>query len=54
MEHRHKKQLQQKFHDDARSCPVHVLDIPDDYGFMDALLVELVETRVQAVLDKLS
>lgn len=54
MENRHKKQLLQQFQVEMQFCSIHVLDIPDDYGFMDPILVELVESGVQAVLDMLS
>jgi len=30
---------------------VHVLDIPDDYQFMDAELVELIESAAEPIIE---
>lgn len=54
MEYRHKKQIAQRFSDLVQSCAIHVLDIPDDYGYMDAELVELLETRVHDILNEIA
>jgi predicted protein tyrosine phosphatase len=50
MEPEHKKQLLQAFRDEARLRGIHVLDIPDDYGFMDPELVLLITAGVRGVL----
>ncbi len=51
MESEHKRQLLKRFRADIGDCPVHVLDIPDEYRFMDPELVELIESGVSAALD---
>ncbi len=51
MEDEHKRRLKQKFRDAAQYARIHVLDIPDDYSFMDEDLIEQIQTGVQAVLD---
>lgn len=50
MEPEHKKQLLRNFREAARQRQIHVLDIPDDYGFMDPELVMLITAGVRAVL----
>jgi len=39
-----------RFRDELADRPIHVLDIPDEYGFMDPELVELLETSVRSAL----
>jgi len=50
MEHSHKEQLRKRFRDPLGRTPVEVLDIPDDYGFMDPELVEILQSSVAAAL----
>lgn len=50
MEKAHRSKLQQKFKRQLKSARVICLDIPDDYAFMDAELVRLLETRVTRFL----
>jgi predicted protein tyrosine phosphatase len=50
MEPEHKKQLLGAFRDQAKGRRIHVLDIPDDYGFMDPELVTLITAGVRAAL----
>ena len=50
MESKHKKQLYLQFRVEVGDRAVHVLDIPDEYRFMDPELVELIRTGVTAVL----
>lgn len=50
MEHEHKQRLLRDFGDAARKRRVHVLDIPDDYVFMDPELVKLLEAGVPPYL----
>ncbi|RZL89042.1 MAG: phosphotyrosine protein phosphatase [Variovorax sp.] len=50
MENRHKTRLAQDHAELLAGKPLHVLDIPDDYGFMDAELIELLEAAVPALL----
>lgn len=47
MEAKHRARLVERFRDDLHAKPVDVLDIPDDYRFMDPELVELLRERVE-------
>lgn len=46
MERQHRTKLQQRFRAALRGQRIICLDIPDDYGFMDAKLIELLNTRM--------
>lgn len=50
MEEKHKARLIANYRADVRYKTIHVLDIPDDYGFMDEELVELLKDKVPPVL----
>ena len=50
MEYTHKEQLRAKFPQQLRQRVVVVLDIPDEYGFMDPELVEIFEDLVPRYL----
>ena len=50
MEHSHKERLKDKFAQELARKKIHVLDIPDDFQFMDPDLVALIELRVGVVL----
>ncbi|MEO1544788.1 MAG: protein tyrosine phosphatase [Pseudomonadota bacterium] len=52
MEDKHHSRLRADFRDEVRHTPVHVLDIPDDYKFMDPELVELVRVKVQGLISE--
>jgi len=47
MESRHKQQLKQQFSKQLMHKKVFVLDIPDDYQYMDAELIELLQLAMQ-------
>ncbi|MBX7210226.1 MAG: phosphotyrosine protein phosphatase [Verrucomicrobiaceae bacterium] len=49
MEHEHKQRLLAEFSEAAGVVRIEVLDIPDEYGFMDPELVELIRERVESV-----
>ncbi|MGL4576432.1 MAG: low molecular weight protein tyrosine phosphatase family protein [Burkholderiaceae bacterium] len=51
MEEKPQRHLRAQFGALLAGKPLHVLDIPDDYRFMDAELVELVRVSVAGVLD---
>ncbi len=51
MEKRHKQRLQQKFDDILQDKEVIVLDIADDYKFMDKELVEILKESLSVYLD---
>ena len=50
MEHEHKKQLRADFPEMFHDLCVEVLDIPDDYGFMEPAHIELIKTSVEPLL----
>jgi predicted protein tyrosine phosphatase len=50
MEFKHKKSLQEKFRKELQSKKVIVLDIPDDYHYMDDELIELLRLSVTSYL----
>lgn len=50
MEQKHLDRLREAFRDEVRTKVVHVLEIADDYRFMDKELVEILDERVGAVL----
>jgi predicted protein tyrosine phosphatase len=50
MESKHRSRLLAEFSRVIANKPIHVLDIPDDYRYMDPELVELVRDSVSSVL----
>lgn len=50
MESEHRARLRQQFPEEGRDATIHVLDIPDDYAFMDEELVVLLKESVEALL----
>lgn len=50
MEHKHKSRLMADFARLLSHKPLHVLDIPDEYHYMDAELVQILEESVAAYL----
>jgi predicted protein tyrosine phosphatase len=50
MEHWQKKRLREDFPEVYSDLNVEVLDIPDDYEFMDPALIELIRERVEPFL----
>ena len=51
MEEKHKSRLVAEFTDLIKNKVIHVLDIPDEYKYMDPELVEQLEQSVGALLD---
>ena len=51
MEHKHKQRLQADYPTAMYRKTIHVLDIPDDYRFMDPELIEILRASVDAQLD---
>ena len=51
MEREHKQKLKMKFPHCLDLANLPVLDIPDEYGFMDPDLVDVIETSVAAILE---
>lgn len=50
MEEKHKSRLLADYRRLIGNKPVHVLDIPDEYRYMDPALVQQIEASVAAVL----
>jgi predicted protein tyrosine phosphatase len=50
MEEKHKSRLKAEFSRALEGRAIHVLDIPDDYKYMDPELVEQLESSVGALL----
>ncbi|WP_119388627.1 low molecular weight protein tyrosine phosphatase family protein [Taklimakanibacter lacteus] len=50
MEKTHRNKLQQRFRSSLKRARVICLDIPDEYGFMDPMLIRLLETKVSRFL----
>lgn len=50
MEKRHRSQLRERFPEEMAAVEVHVLDIPDDYPFMDPELIPLLRESVEIYL----
>jgi predicted protein tyrosine phosphatase len=50
MEEKHKSRLVAEFTGLLDHKPIHVLDIPDEYKFMDAELVEMLGQSVNSIL----
>lgn len=50
MEKTHRNKLQQRFRASLKKARVICLDIPDEFEFMDPMLVRLLETRVSRYL----
>lgn len=51
MEEKHKSRLVAEFANAIKNKTVHVLDIPDEYKYMDPALVEQLEQSVGGLLE---
>ncbi len=51
MEQKHKDRLMAEYRRIIENKPLHVLDIPDDYRYMDPELVRQLEELVPEVLE---
>jgi predicted protein tyrosine phosphatase len=51
MEEKHKSRLVAEYRRLLENKPIHVLDIPDEYKYMDAELVELLRESVGSILE---
>ncbi|TWU39386.1 low molecular weight protein tyrosine phosphatase family protein [Novipirellula artificiosorum] len=54
MEVKHQQRILADFPGESKFKPLHVLDIPDDYQFMDNELVELIKSAAEMILDELA
>src|SRR5437764_8640647 len=50
MEPEHKRELLRQFREEAKGRTIVVLDIPDDYAFMDPELIDLITAGVRGAL----
>ena len=50
MEDKHKSRIRAEFRDEVRYKTLHVLDIPDEYRFMDDDLVELIRAKSEPLI----
>lgn len=50
MEDKHRQRILADFPGEAKFKPMHVLDIPDDYRFMDDELVELIRSAAEPIM----
>lgn len=50
MEEKHKSRLVAEFTRILENKPIHVLDIPDEYKYMDPELIEMLEQSVNGIL----
>lgn len=51
MEDKHRKRILADFPGESKYKPMHVLDIPDDYQFMDAELIELIKSATEPIVE---
>lgn len=50
MEDKHKSRIKADFRGETQFKKLHVLDIPDDYRYMDPELMEIVKEKTQALI----
>ncbi len=53
MEDKHRQRILADFPGESKFKPMHVLDIPDDYQFMDDELVELIKSATDPIIGQL-
>ncbi len=51
MEQKHRSRLLADFPDLTKFLTIHVLDIPDDYRYMDAELIQLLRIAADPIID---
>jgi predicted protein tyrosine phosphatase len=52
MENKHRSRILGSMSNALCQTPLHVLDIPDDYQFMDPELVDLLQERIESYLNE--
>lgn len=50
MEDKHRQRILADFPGESKFKPMHVLDIPDDYQFMDDELVDLIKSAAEPII----
>lgn len=53
MEDKHRKRILSTFPDESNSKLIHVLDIPDDYRFMELDLISLITAASDPIIESL-
>lgn len=53
MEKRHRELLKQRFNSELGGQPLFILDIPDEYRFMDQELIDILRVRLSAHLENI-
>lgn len=53
MEDKHRQRILAQFPDEMKFKPMHVLDIPDDYRFLDAELIELIKSATEPIIHEM-
>ena len=53
MENKHKRKMLEIFRDDLKYKEIFVLDIPDDYKFMDEELIEILRCSIDSFIENL-
>jgi predicted protein tyrosine phosphatase len=51
MEKKHLRRLKDRFSSSMNSKSIKILDIPDDYNFMDEELIEILKSRVSEYIE---
>jgi protein-tyrosine phosphatase len=51
MERKHKEKIQIKFPEETTDKEIIILDIPDEYKYMDKELIEELESALEEILD---
>ena len=51
MEHKHLNRLLADYPGETKFLRIHVLDIPDDYQFMDKELVEMIRSAAEPIIE---
>tara|TARA_R110002167_G_scaffold307713_2_gene512309 strand:+ start:518 stop:868 length:351 start_codon:yes stop_codon:yes gene_type:complete len=51
MENKHRTRLRADFSDETQRIAIHVLDIPDEYRFMDPELQQLIQSAVDPIIE---
>ncbi|MBC7768715.1 MAG: phosphotyrosine protein phosphatase [Phycisphaerales bacterium] len=52
MEEKHKSRIRAEHRDEIRYKALHVLDVPDDYQFMQPELIDLLRLKVAPLIDE--
>ena len=50
MEDKHRARLRAQFRDEVRYKALHVLDIPDDYQYMDPALIQIIRDKAEPLI----